>query len=55
MEAIGSLDVVPKGGHTGIVRSVLPMSSKHIGTTQSQGIFGLGVLVFTSVDFVDAI
>ena len=55
MEAIGSLDVLRKGGHTGVVRNVFPMSNKHIDTTQSQGIFGLGVLASTYVDFVDAV
>ncbi|CBI32413.3 unnamed protein product, partial [Vitis vinifera] len=36
----GSNRVTLEGGHIGVVRSVLPMSSKQIGTTQSQGIFG---------------
>uniref|UniRef100_A0A5B6Z656 Uncharacterized protein n=1 Tax=Davidia involucrata TaxID=16924 RepID=A0A5B6Z656_DAVIN len=38
--AIGSPDAVLQGGHTGIVRSVLPMSSIRGGPTQSRGIFG---------------
>ncbi|RVX20476.1 hypothetical protein CK203_002896 [Vitis vinifera] len=40
MGAIGPPEAVLEGGHTGVVRSVLPMSSKQIGTAQSQGIFG---------------
>uniref|UniRef100_A0A5B6Z357 Uncharacterized protein n=1 Tax=Davidia involucrata TaxID=16924 RepID=A0A5B6Z357_DAVIN len=38
--AIGSPEAVLQGGHTGIVRSVLPMSSMRGGPTQSPGIFG---------------
>ncbi|XP_062145538.1 WD repeat-containing protein GTS1 [Alnus glutinosa] len=37
---IGSPEAVLEGGHTGIVRSVLPMSTVHGGLPQNQGIFG---------------
>jgi hypothetical protein len=37
---IGSPEAVLEGGHTGIVRSVLPMSIVHGGLPQNQGIFG---------------
>lgn len=38
--AIGSPEAILGGGHTGVVRSVLSMSSKKHGPAQSQGIFG---------------
>ncbi|GAV87174.1 WD40 domain-containing protein [Cephalotus follicularis] len=38
--AIGSPDAVLGGGHTGVVRSVLSMSSVRSGPSHSQGIFG---------------
>lgn len=38
--AIGSPEAILGGGHTGVVRSVLSMSSKNPGPAQSQGIFG---------------
>ncbi|KAJ6338494.1 hypothetical protein OIU76_008046 [Salix suchowensis] len=37
---IGSPEAILGGGHTGVVRSVLPMSSMKGGRAQSQGIFG---------------
>ncbi|KAJ6338476.1 hypothetical protein OIU76_008031 [Salix suchowensis] len=37
---IGSPEAILGGGHTGVVRSVLPMSSMKGGCAQSQGIFG---------------
>ncbi|KAM1449639.1 hypothetical protein EV2_008471 [Malus domestica] len=39
-KAIGSAEAVLGGGHTGIVRSVLPMSSMPSGSSQGHGIFG---------------
>ena len=49
----GSNRVTLEGGHTGVVKSVLPMSGKQIGTTQSQGIFGCTPfnLFFFSIKF----
>uniref|UniRef100_A0A6M2F1E8 Uncharacterized protein n=1 Tax=Populus davidiana TaxID=266767 RepID=A0A6M2F1E8_9ROSI len=38
--AIGSPEAILGGGHTGVVRSVLPVSSMKGGLAQSQGIFG---------------
>ncbi|KAG6703912.1 hypothetical protein I3842_07G109600 [Carya illinoinensis] len=38
--AIGSPEAVLGGGHTGVVRSVMPMSSLQGGLAQNQGIFG---------------
>ncbi|XP_009342146.2 WD repeat-containing protein GTS1-like [Pyrus x bretschneideri] len=38
--AIGSAEAVLGGGHTGVVRSVLPMSSTPSGSSQGHGIFG---------------
>ena len=38
--SIGSPEAILHGGHTGVVRSVLPMRSTLGGTTQSRGIFG---------------
>ncbi|OVA14885.1 WD40 repeat [Macleaya cordata] len=38
--AIGSPEAVLEGGHSGIVRSVLPMSSIRGGPSQGRGIFG---------------
>ncbi|XP_011033552.1 PREDICTED: WD repeat-containing protein 89 homolog [Populus euphratica] len=38
--AIGSPEAILGGGHTGVVRSVLPMSSMKGGPAQSRGIFG---------------
>ncbi|KAF2298440.1 hypothetical protein GH714_023590 [Hevea brasiliensis] len=37
---IGSPEAILVGGHTGVVRSVLPMSSMNGGPAQSRGIFG---------------
>ncbi|KAJ9187770.1 hypothetical protein P3X46_003190 [Hevea brasiliensis] len=37
---IGSPEAILGGGHTGVVRSVLPMSSMNGGPAQSRGIFG---------------
>ncbi|PIN11320.1 WD40 repeat protein [Handroanthus impetiginosus] len=37
---IGSPEAIFQGGHTGIVRSVFPMSSRPGRTSRSQGIFG---------------
>lgn len=37
---IGSAEAVLEGGHTGVVRSVLPMTDIGVGSDQSQGIFG---------------
>ena len=49
----GSNRVTLEGGHRGVVKSVLPMSGKQIGTTQSQGIFGCIPfnLIFFSIKF----
>ncbi|XP_007050892.2 PREDICTED: WD repeat-containing protein 89 homolog [Theobroma cacao] len=38
--AIGPPEAVLGGGHMGVVRSILPMSSMRSGPAQSQGIFG---------------
>ncbi|KAF8387844.1 hypothetical protein HHK36_026505 [Tetracentron sinense] len=38
--AIASPEAVLEGGHTGVVRSVLPTSSMHGGPAHSQGVFG---------------
>ena len=39
-KGIGSPEAILGGGHTGVVRSVLPMSSMKGGPAQSRGIFG---------------
>ncbi|EEF39247.1 WD-repeat protein, putative [Ricinus communis] len=38
--AIGSPEAILEGGHSGVVRSILPLSSLKGGPAQSQGIFG---------------
>ncbi|KAJ7977554.1 WD repeat-containing protein 89-like protein [Quillaja saponaria] len=40
MATIGSPEAILEGGHTSVVRSVLPMSTMHGGPAQGQGIFG---------------
>lgn len=38
--AIGSPEAILEGGHSAVVRAVLPVSCTHVRLTQNQGIFG---------------
>ncbi|KAK6940976.1 WD40 repeat [Dillenia turbinata] len=40
MGSIGAPEAVLGGGHTGVVRSILPLSEIHSGTSRNHGIFG---------------
>ncbi|XP_065861322.1 WD repeat-containing protein GTS1 isoform X2 [Euphorbia lathyris] len=37
---IGAAEAILGGGHTSVIRSVLPMSNMKVGSSQTQGIFG---------------